>query len=78
MSTVKNSDDQVYKTVIVPVPLHGCNTLTFALRQEMQIANSQKRIEPKAGMTNTGYNTARSSVAYWPTGHSAMFLVTKM
>jgi hypothetical protein len=69
---VKNAEDQVHKTVTAPVPLHGCNTLTFALRRELRIANSQKRTEPKAKMSNTGYNTVRSSVACWPTGHSAL------
>jgi hypothetical protein len=43
ISIVENAEDEVYKTVFVPVPLHGSNALTFGLRQE-----------PKAEMSKSG------------------------
>jgi hypothetical protein len=43
-SHIKKSKDKIYKTVILPVVLYGCETFSLTLREERRLRVCEKRV----------------------------------
>ena len=63
----KNLKIKIYKTIILPVVLHGCETWTLTLSEERRLTGFESRIprrifEPKSGEDSTMSNFIVCSV----------------